>query len=392
VKVAIIGQGYVGLPLALAVAESGADVIGIDLNEDRVKILNSGHSNLEDVSDKKLQKYIKKNRYRASNDFAEISDCQVILICVPTPLDNFGNPDLGMVLSAADSISKNLPDGALIILESSVAPGNTRGELKATLKRYGKKFDLAYSPERIDPAGHKSDLARTPKLVAGIDEKSLTRAKAFYSKFVKNVVVCSSLEVVETAKLVENSFRLVNISFINEVAKYCEQVGINVSEVIYAASTKPYGFMPFYPSVGVGGHCIPIDPVYLLDAAKKVGVQITSIETANHINHSMPMYYLNLVKEKLEDLKDKKILIVGLGYKPNIADLRESSAIKLLELLRSEGALVSWSDDLVGHWNGEISTSISNDFDLIILANPGKFIDLSGIDKQKILNTQVGKR
>ena len=249
-------------------------------------------------------------------------------------------------------------------------------------------IEVAYSPERIDPTNKKWGISNTPKLVAGLTDNAAKRAGEFYGKFIEAITICSSLEIAETAKLLENSFRLVNISFINEIAIFCQKIGIDISEVISAAATKPYGFMPFYPSVGVGGHCIPVDPIYLSDVAKSAGSGSRFIDLADEINQSMPSYFVERAKQIIDGVKSKKILVIGLSYKPNVADVRESPVISLIEQLRKAGAEVCWHDELVKSWNGQESTPISSDFDLAIIATPHDYLELADLKDVPILNTR----
>jgi UDP-N-acetyl-D-glucosamine dehydrogenase len=251
-----------------------------------------------------------------------------------------------------------------------------------------EEFLLAFSPERIDPMNTNWNVKNTPKLVAGLTPEAATKAKEFYSKFIDQVDVCDSLEVAETAKLLENSFRLVNISFINEVAMFCQKIGIDINDVIKAASTKPYGFMPFYPSVGVGGHCIPVDPLYLVEAANKVSAPTRFIQLADEINLGMPTYFVDRASKILDGLQDKKILVIGVSYKPNVADVRETPVQALIAGLREQGAKVSWHDNLVQSWNGEASVDLSDSYDLAILATPHSYLDLKKLGKLQILNTR----
>jgi UDP-N-acetyl-D-glucosamine dehydrogenase len=253
------------------------------------------------------------------------------------------------------------------------------------------QFLVAYSPERIDPMNKKFTIKNTPKLVAGLTVEAAVMAKEFYSNFIDQVDVCDSLEVAETAKLLENSFRLVNISFINELAMFCQKIGIDVNDVIKAASTKPYGFMPFYPSVGVGGHCIPVDPLYLAQAARAVGAPSRFIELADEINLGMPTYFVGRASEMLGGLKDKKVLVIGVSYKPNVADVRETPVEALISGLKKSGAVVSWHDDLVKRWNGESSVALGSGFDLAILATPHDYLDLSLLGNVPVLNTRGSK-
>jgi UDP-N-acetyl-D-glucosamine dehydrogenase len=251
-----------------------------------------------------------------------------------------------------------------------------------------KEFHLAYSPERIDPLNKEWNIKNTPKLVAGLTDQAAKLAQEFYAKFIDQVVICPTVEVAETAKLLENSYRLVNISFINEISMFCQKIGVDINEVVKAAATKPYGFMPFYPSVGVGGHCIPVDPIYLSDAAKSEGAGSRFIDLADEINQAMPSYFVERAKQIIGGVKGKEILVIGLSYKPNVADIRESPVISLIEQLRKAGAEVSWHDELVKRWNGQESTPISADFDLAIIATPHDYLELSALKDVPILNTR----
>jgi len=321
-----------------------------------------------------------------------ISDSAIILICVPTPLSNKHRPDLAALRSATATVGKNLKVGSLVIVESTIEPGTCRNILlPSLLKESGLRpgeFELAYSPERIDPTNKKWGISNTPKLVAGLTESAAQKAESFYIKFVNSITKCSSLEIAETAKLLENSFRLVKFSFINELSIFCQKIGIDVSEVISAAATKPYGFMPFYPSIGVGGHCIPVDPIYLANAANAVGAPSRFIELADKINLEMPGYFVDRAEEKLGGLQNKRVLVVGVSYKPNIADVRETPVEALIAGLKQKGSRVSWHDDLVKEWNGEKSVDLSNEYDLVILATPHDYLDLTKLGDVPILNTR----
>ena len=390
--IVVIGLGYVGLPLAAAAAKSGYTVIGVDLDIERVNKINSGISPIEDINSSEILDLVQQGLLKANSDYSAITGADVILICVPTPLTIDHQPDLTYLESAANSISNNFSSGSLLILESTVAPGTTRDFL-APLIANGSGIDMAdldivFSPERIDPLNQKWNLKNTPKIVAGLTPKSRKRAVDFYSKFVDEVIIYEKVEVAETAKLLENSFRLINISFINELSIFCQKLGINVNEVISAASTKPYGFMPFYPSIGIGGHCIPVDPVYLANKAKEVGAPTKMIDLADRINQGMPGYFVGLAEEKIGELKGKKVLVIGVSYKPNIADVRETPVKALIVGLAQKGAEVSWHDDLVKEWNGEKSVALSSDFDLAIIATPHDYLDLTNLGNAPILNTR----
>jgi UDP-N-acetyl-D-glucosamine dehydrogenase len=395
VKVTVIGQGYVGLPLSVSAAKVNFDVTGIDIDTPKVALINSRKSPVEDITDAELVDVINSGSYRAtSNTYIHIST-EIICICVPTPLGKNHQPDLDILKSACTKVGKNLKRGMLVIIESTIQPGTTRNIVIPILEKESgltnDKFLVAFSPERIDPMNKKFTMKNTPKLVAGLTPEAAVKAKEFYSKFIDQVDICDSLEVAETAKLLENSFRLVNISFINELAMFCQKIGIDVNYVIKAASTKPYGFMPFYPSVGVGGHCIPVDPLYLAEAARVAGAPSRFIELADEINLGMPTYFVGRASEMLGGLKDKKVLVIGVAYKPNVADVRETPVEALISGLKKSGAVVSWHDDLVESWNGEKSVALGSGFDLAILATPHDYLDLSLLGNVPLLNTRGSK-
>ena len=389
-KVSVIGQGYVGLPLALALANSGHNVSGIDLDQKLVEKIIGGKSPIIDISDQEISDALSSGNYSVSGEFDSVTNSEVVVICVPTPLDTEHRPDLSFLKAATNSVAKNLQSGTLIVNESTVSPGTTRGLIKEILDKAGVDYDLAYSPERIDPANKKWKVTNTPKLVAGLTPVASERAASFYRTFVESVKVGSSPEVIETAKLLENSFRLVNISFINEIAQFCAALKIDVREVVDAAATKPYGFMPFYPSAGVGGHCIPVDPSYLVAKAEELGAPTRFIDLANDVNRSLASYFTGIAAGILGGLQNKKILVVGIAYKPEVSDVRETPAAGLISELRSKGADVAWHDDLVKEWNGEKSALLSPNYDLVVLANPHSDTDLSVLASAKVLNTRGG--
>jgi UDP-N-acetyl-D-glucosamine dehydrogenase len=280
----------------------------------------------------------------------------------------------------------------VVIIESTVATGTVRNVILESLAEYsgiqGSKLKIAFSPERIDPYNMIWNVINTPKLLSAISPAALELAHKFYSTFINHLVVCDSVEVAETAKLLENSFRLINISFVNEMAIYCEKIGINIQKVIEAASSKPFGFMPFFPSLGVGGHCIPVDPIYLLEKAKLVDAPITMIKEAIKVNSELPLHFVRQAEVKIHGLEGKSILILGVSYKPNISDTRETPAEPLIKLLRNKGAKVAWHDELVNTWNGEKSVKISDTYDLAILASVHDMMDLSELGSVPILDTR----
>ena len=389
-RVAIIGQGYVGLPLALACANAGHETLGIDTDPAICEKVGKGISPILDITGDNLGNALKSGNYRIENSYESVSLYEVIIICVPTPLDRNYQPDLSHLEKALHAIASNLSSNTLIINESTVSPGTTRGLIKEILDKASVAYDLAYSPERIDPANKEWKVTNTPKLVAGLTPIATDRAAAFYRTFVESVKTGSSPEVIETAKLLENCFRFINISFINEIAQFCAALKINVCEVVDAAATKPYGFMPFYPSIGVGGHCIPVDPNYLVAIAKELGVPTRFIDLANDVNRSLPSYFAGIAAGILGGLQNKTILVVGIAYKPEVSDVRETPAAGLISELRSKGADVAWHDDLVKEWRGEKSAPLSPNYDLVVLVNPHSETDLSVLTSAKVLNTRGG--
>ncbi len=391
-KIAVIGLGYVGLPLAVAAANSNFLVSGVDTDEVKVLGINNGVSTIEDIADSDLKKLVNNRALIASTDFSIIKEVQIVLICVPTPLTQDQKPDLTYVKVATESVAKYLSKDTLVILESTVSPGTTRNLIAPILAQLSgqnlNQIQVAFSPERIDPSNKTWGVKNTPKLVAGLSQEACKRAIDFYSNFIDEVIRCESLEVAETAKLLENSFRYINISFINEFLIFCQKLGVDVNEVIKAAATKPYGFMSFYPSIGVGGHCIPVDPLYLSNKARELGAPTRFIDLADQINQEMPGYFVGRAEEKLGGLKDKKVLVVGVAYKPNVADVRETPVTALISGLESKGAHVSWHDDLVKEWNGEKSVELKTGFDLAIIATPHAYLDLQKLGGTFILDTR----
>jgi UDP-N-acetyl-D-glucosamine dehydrogenase len=394
-KIVVFGQGYVGLPLSLAACDSGVNVLGIDINQEKVFKIKSGHSPIEDISNYELNQALTSGNYTITHEIKYDNTVNIICVCVPTPLGKNHQPDLKVLESAVKDLGQSLKPGMLVIIESTIQPGTTRNVVIPILEKESglsrDEFLVAYSPERVDPANKKWNINNTPKLVAGLTEEAAQKAKEFYSKFINQVDICDSLEVAETAKLLENSFRLVNISFVNELAIFCQKIEIDVNDVIKAAASKPYGFMPFYPSVGVGGHCIPVDPLYLASAAKEVGAPTRFIDLADQINLEMPGYFVGRADEILGGLKGKKVLIIGVAYKPNVADVRETPVVSLIAGLEKLGAAVSWHDDLVKSWNDQSSSPITNQYDLAIIATPHDYIQLSNLGNTPILNTRGSK-
>ena len=390
-QITVVGQGYVGLPLAMAASQVGFQVFGFDNDHKKIEYLQSGHSFIEDVDDVLIQNQIKEGKYTPTIEANVISKSTVVLICVPTPLDSNHEPDLTALIAATTTVGQNLARGTLVIVESTIEPGTCRNLLLPLLTKESKlskdDFDLAYSPERIDPTNKDWGVKNTPKLIAGLTEDAVNRVDEFYKKFIDTTYRCTSLEVAESAKLLENSFRLINISFINELSIFFSKIGVNSREVISAAATKPYGFMPFYPSLGAGGHCIPVDPIYLAHGARLVGAPTEFIELADKVNRNMPEYFVSRADELLSGLKDKSILVVGVAYKPNVSDVRESPVENLILGLRAKGARVFWHDEFVKEWKDEKSSDLSDQYDLVIIATLHNYLDLSKVGKVKVLDT-----
>jgi UDP-N-acetyl-D-glucosamine dehydrogenase len=361
VKIAIIGQGYVGLTIS-AFAGEHHEVIGFDLNPTVVERLNKGTSHIEGVDSLSIAKLIAKGKYRATTNPADIKGSDIVVIAVPTPLDSNRKPDLSYIDSACKVIAENLDSPALIINESTSYPGTIRNYIKPAIEKYSKTklaHEYAISPERVDPGRVEWNQKNTPRLFAGLTPEATRRTREFYATFCDNLVEVSSPEVAEAAKLFENTFRQVNIALVNELAQISHALGIDVRETLDAANTKPYGFMKFTPSAGVGGHCIPVDPSYLAHLALENGVRATFIERANEVNLEMPTYIAKRVaSDNGGSLKGKKVLVVGVAYKSNVADTRETPAEHLIEALNEMGAVVTWSDEVVGNWKGASSSAL----------------------------------
>jgi len=361
VKVSIIGQGYVGLTISVFAAEHH-NVVGFDKNQAIVDALNAGKSHIEGVESADLAKWAGSGKYKATTSASEIADSDVVVIAVPTPLTKDRKPDLSFVEAACRTIGENLKTSALIINESTSFPGTVRNLIKPEIEKYSGSsvaHMYAVSPERVDPGRTDWDQKNTPRLYAGLTPEASKAVHDFYSTFCDNLVEVSSPEVAEAAKLFENTFRQVNIALVNEFAQIAHALGISVYETLDAAATKPYGFMKFMPSAGVGGHCIPVDPSYLADTAARVGVPATFIERANEVNLEMAAYVVDRVAaDNGGSLKGKSVQVVGVAYKPNVADVRETPAELVIEELKKAGATVTWSDDLVARWMGEPSTSL----------------------------------
>lgn len=370
---AIIGQGYVGLPLAMAAVDAGWTVMGIDNFEAKVLQINSGSSPVEDISDKQLMAAITKGVYIASTDFRMVSQASVITICVPTPLDEKREPDLELLRNAANGIAPFISNETLVVSESTSYPGTLRDVIIPIINEFkpqeSKNLYFASAPERVNPGDPVWNQKNTPRLVGAIDATSKLKALEFYESICDAVVLVSTPEVAEAAKLLENTFRLVNIALVNEFTQLCFENGINVYDVIEAAGTKPYGFMPFRPGVGVGGHCIPVDPLYLTWWARQSGGSAAFVESADSINHSMPRYVANRALSMIDANENKpKVLILGVAYKPGVGDVRETPVSELRNALISYGVEVAWHDPLVPIWEGTNSVDLDWDCDVAILA------------------------
>ena len=381
---AIIGQGYVGLPLAMAAVDAGWLVIGIEKSLSRVDQLNSGLSPVEDIPDSRLAKAIASKRFIASNDPADVSAASVVTICVPTPLDDARNPDLELLESATREVAPHLSYGTLLVSESTSYPGTLRDviiPLVNSLKSAdASELFYASAPERVNPGDPVWDQKNTPRLVGGIDEESQKRALAFYSSICDSVVATSTPEIAEAAKILENTFRLVNIAMINEFTQLCSAQGINVHEVINAAATKPYGFMPFRPGVGIGGHCIPVDPLYLTWWARKSGQVASLVERSDEIANQMPIYVAERALALIKGSKaSPKVLIMGVAYKPGVGDVRETPASALRAALITRGIEVAWVDPLVPLWEGTKPVDESWDCNVAIVATNQKGLDVKSL-------------
>jgi len=397
---AIIGQGYVGLPLAMAAVDAGWTVIGIDNFEAKVAQINSGKSPVEDISDIQLQTALASGAYRASVDFSSVAKASVITICVPTPLDEKREPDLSSLQSAATAIAPFVSNEALVVNESTSYPGTLRDIIIPTVASLKPKDSVniyfASAPERVNPGDPVWNQKNTPRLVGAIDAASKVKALAFYESICDVAVAVSSPEVAEAAKLLENTFRLVNIALINEFTQICATSGINVNEVIDAASSKPYGFMPFRPGVGVGGHCIPVDPLYLTWWARQNGGRAEFVETADSINHAMPKYVAQRALELIDSSATKpRVLILGVAYKPGVGDVRETPVSELRNHLLLLGANVAWYDPLVPTLDDSKPVDLNWQCDVAILAikQPGMNFDsliAKGIQILDCTNTMEG--
>ncbi len=392
-KIGIIGLGYVGLPLSLQFARSGVDVTGLDVDDRKVTALTAGKSYIEHIPATAIQEQVNAGRFRATTDFSAIKKLDAVIICVPTPLNKNREPDISYIIKSGEAILPHVHKGLLVVLESTTYPGTTDEDLRAVLERSGLKagvdFNLAFSPEREDPGNPNSVVAQIPKVVGGLTPACLKRAIEVYGMAIKTIVPVSSCRAAEATKLLENIFRGVNIALVNELKQVYAAMGIDVWEVINAAKTKPFGYMPFYPGPGLGGHCIPIDPFYLTWKAREYGQNTKFIELAGEVNTAMPMYVVHRTQEALnakkKSINGSKILIMGLAYKANVDDDRESPSYTLLDLFKERGAKMAYFDPHVpvirpsrehGHWAGTKSVpwtqkSISS-YDAVVVSTNHK--------------------
>jgi UDP-N-acetyl-D-glucosamine dehydrogenase len=386
--VAIIGQGYVGLPLAMTLVKANWQVVGFDSDEDKISLLNSGLSPIEDISNSLVSESISNGNYLPTNDIKHLLRAKIIVICVPTPLDDFHNPDLSILRHALQTIAPYIQNESLIISESTSFPGTLRDLVVTEVLNFtllkNPTFYFAVAPERVNPGDKIWNQKNTPRLVSGLNDTDTNKAIIFYETFCDKVIRVDTPEIAEAAKLLENTFRLINISAINEFAQLCHAAGINVSSVIDAAATKPYGYMPFRPGAGAGGHCIPVDPVYLMKWSDRFEFKFNLLENAIRINLEMPLYIASRLKNLLGKKINPKVLILGIGYKPGLSDVRESPSEKLFEILENSGITVKWYDPLISKWTKEQCLNLDEIFDAAILVN-----NQPGMDIKQLLHNGV---
>lgn len=402
----VVGLGYVGMPLVSAAVHAGLSVTGLDVSTRVVENLNNGKSHIDDLSDADIAD-LRQRGFTATNDASALAEADTIVVCVPTPLDEDSRPNMDAVTSATESVAQNLQPGTLVVLESTTYPGTTEELIQPLLEKSGLKagqdFHLAFSPERIDPGNATFGLVNTPKIVGGLTPACTTRAREFYGRFIETVVEACGTREAEMAKLLENTYRHVNIALVNEMAKFCHELGIDLWDSIRLAATKPFGFQAFYPGPGVGGHCIPIDPNYLsYNVKSRLGYPFRFVELAQEINDSMPMYVASRVQALLNEdrkaINGSKVLMLGVTYKPDISDRRESPAVPLAQNLLSLGADLSYHDPKVDQWtvNGQEITRATDvmqaaaEADLVIVVQNHKVYNLNEIAKtaKRFLDTR----
>jgi UDP-N-acetyl-D-glucosamine dehydrogenase len=399
-RCAVLGMGYVGLPLAVELGRAGFSVLGYDVSERVVSGLNAGTSHIKDVASEALQEIVQAGRLEATTDAARLAECDALIICVPTPLGKTRDPDVSYVVAATEAVAATLRPGQLIILESTTYPGTTRDLMLPVLEQaglaVGTDFFVCFSPERVDPGNERWVIRNTPKVIGGITPRCLEHGMALYRRVMQTVVPVSSTETAELTKLLENTFRAVNIALVNEMAQACDRLGVDVFEVIEAAATKPFGFMKFTPGPGIGGHCIPLDPHYLAWKMKTLNYRTRLIELAGEVNSEMPRFVVEKVRDALNDrgraLNGSRVLVIGVAYKRDIDDVRESPALDIIKLLQDKGADVVYHDPYVAELkeNGTLLRSVqfSDDeldaADCILIAT-----DHSGIEFARLVGRSV---
>jgi len=396
-QIGVVGVGYAGLPLAMEFARSGFRVHGIDVDDEKVKDLNEGKSHIEDVKDDILQFAIRAGCFEAHSDYEVVSQLDCVILCVPTPLRQTKDPDISYIVNAAQAVKKHLHKDMLIVLQSTTYPGTTeevvRAEFESENVQIGKDLFLGFSPERIDPGNLKFTIKNTPKIVGGITPQCTEMAKTLYEQVIDRVIPVSSAAAAEMVKLLENTFRAVNIGLVNEIAIMCEKLGISVWEVIEAAASKPFGFMPFFPGPGLGGHCIPIDPLYLSWKLKMLNYNARFIELASEVNTQMPEYcvyrIVGVLNRNQKCVNGTKVLLIGLTYKQDVSDVRESPALDIMRLLEKGGAQVDYSDPYVAQLSVDdvVKKSVSlepatvQEYDLLVMVTSHSDVDYAMIQK-----------
>lgn len=410
--VGVIGLGYVGLPLAVEFASAGFRVTGIDILQNKVDEFNRGHSYIQDVPDSVFAPLVSSGKLRATTDFSIIKELDTVDICVPTPLRKTKDPDMSYVVAASDAVAQYLHPGLLVMLESTTYPGTTNElvlpKLETTGLKPGEDFFVCFSPERVDPGNAKYQTRNIPKVVGGITPQCTELGALFYRQSLETVVAVSSTKVAEMVKLLENTFRMINIGLVNELALMCDRMGIDVWEVIDAAATKPFGFMPFYPGPGLGGHCIPIDPFYLSWKSKEAGIEARFIELAGYINGRMPEFVVEKIQNALNDagkpLRNSHVHVLGIAYKRDIDDVRESPALDIIELLRRRGSRVTYSDPYVpvvrlegGDLTSSDAASVAAEADCCVIVTDHKKVDYESlVERAKLIvdtrNALKGRR
>ena len=385
-KVAIFGQGYVGLTLSVAASQAGHKTIGFDINKNLIADLLNGSTYVPGVDPKKLSELVKSGHYLPTHDFSDVQGAEILILAVPTPLDEARNPDLSLLKSATELIAQKFASNALIVNESTSYPGTLRNVIKPILdKSKLAVFQYASAPERVDPGNNKWVMNNTPRVISGLDNDATYKAINFYSTFCTEIYQAPSVEVAEASKVFENTFRQINIALVNEFSEIAHKIGFSAHEAIKAAATKPFGFMPFFPSIGVGGHCIPVDPTYLSYISKKFGMEAQFINLANAVNSSRPREIALRIQDELDgSLLNKHIQIAGIAYKPEVSDLRESPAIELIDELIGLGAKVSWFDPLVKNYNSHKSEPLDPNIDIGLIVTPHSQIDFSAWKKANV--------